>query len=84
MTSIGGLPPGLAASAARVGGASTVLDEEAVSAFVTEQLSAHPFDGRSVRLAGGADRQPVYPGTPPSSWPVVGHRLDGCSLLLGG
>ena len=48
MTFIGELPAGLAASAARVGDASTVLDEEAVSAFVTEQLAAHPFDGRSV------------------------------------
>jgi nickel-dependent lactate racemase len=48
MTFIGDLPPGLAASAARVGDASTVLDEETVSAFVTEQLTAHPFDGRSV------------------------------------
>src|SRR4051812_16039930 len=48
MTFIGELPAGLAASAARVGDASTVLDEETVSAFVIEQLAAHPFDGRSV------------------------------------
>src|SRR5690349_1942306 len=48
MTLIGDLPPGLAASAARVGDASTVLDDGAVSAFVAEQLAAHPFDGRSV------------------------------------
>jgi nickel-dependent lactate racemase len=48
MTFIGELSAGLAASAARVGDASTVLDEEAVSTFVTEQLAAHPFDGRSV------------------------------------
>ena len=48
MTLIGDLPPGLAASAARVGDASTVLDDDAVSAFIAEQLAAHPFDGRSV------------------------------------
>src|SRR3954452_5825726 len=48
MTLIGELPPGLAASAARVGDASTVLDDGAVSAFIAEQLAAHPFDGRSV------------------------------------
>src|SRR3954451_3123338 len=48
MTLIGQLPPGLAASAARVGDASTVLDDGAVSAFIAEQLAAHPFDGRSV------------------------------------
>ncbi len=48
MTSTSALPPGLAASAARVGDASTVLDDEQVVAFVTEQLTAHPFDGRSV------------------------------------
>ncbi|MGA5298950.1 lactate racemase domain-containing protein [Nucisporomicrobium flavum] len=48
MTSISALPPGLAASAARVGDAGTVLGDEEVTAFVTEQLTAHPFDGRSV------------------------------------
>jgi nickel-dependent lactate racemase len=48
MTSISALPPGLAASAARIGDASTVLDDEQIAAFVTEQLTAHPFDGRSV------------------------------------
>jgi nickel-dependent lactate racemase len=48
MTLIGDLPPGSAASAARVGDASTVLAEDAVTDFVTEQLAAHPFDGRSV------------------------------------
>ncbi len=48
MTSIDALPPGLAATAARVGDASTVLDDEQVTAFITEQLAAHPFDGRSV------------------------------------
>src|SRR4029079_14990348 len=48
MTLIGELPPGLAAAAARVGDASTVLDDGAVSAFIAEQLAAHPFDGRSV------------------------------------
>jgi nickel-dependent lactate racemase len=48
MTLIGDLPRGLAASAARVGDASTVLDDEEVTAFVAEQLGAHPFDGRSV------------------------------------
>src|SRR3712207_8531504 len=48
MTSIGELPPTLAASAARVGDASSVLDDEQVTAFVAEQLARHPFDGRSV------------------------------------
>ena len=48
MTLIGEVPAGLAASAARIGDAATVLDEGAVSAFVLEQLAAHPFDGRSV------------------------------------
>src|ERR671921_114101 len=48
MTSISALPPGLAASAARVGDASTVLDDDAVTAFISERLAAHPFDGRSV------------------------------------
>jgi nickel-dependent lactate racemase len=42
------VPPGLAAAAARIGDAATVLDEDQVSAFVREQLAAHPFDGRSV------------------------------------
>ncbi len=48
MTLIGEVPPGLAASAARIGDATTVLDEDRVTAFVHEQLAAHPFDGRSV------------------------------------
>ncbi|MEV4704307.1 lactate racemase domain-containing protein [Actinoplanes sp. NPDC049316] len=48
MTSISALPPGLAASAARVGDAGTVLGDAEVTAFITEQLAAHPFDGRSV------------------------------------
>ena len=48
MTLIGDPRPGPAASAARVGDASIVLDDEVVSAFVAEQLAAHPFDGRSV------------------------------------
>ncbi|KUI45286.1 hypothetical protein AU197_13775 [Mycobacterium sp. IS-1590] len=48
MTLIGEVPPGLAASAARVGGAATVLTEDEVTEFVHEQLGAHPFDGRSV------------------------------------
>src|ERR671921_1001012 len=48
MTLIGEVPPGLAASAARIGDAATVLDEDLVTAFVQEQLAAHPFDGRSV------------------------------------
>jgi hypothetical protein len=48
MTLIGEVPPGLAASAARIGDAATVLDEDQVTAFVQEQLAAHPFDGRSV------------------------------------
>jgi nickel-dependent lactate racemase len=42
------VPPGLAAAAARIGDAATVLDEDEVSRFVHEQLEAHPFDGRSV------------------------------------
>jgi nickel-dependent lactate racemase len=48
MTSIGELPPGLAASAARIGDPSAVLDDEQVTAFIAEQLGTHPFDGRSV------------------------------------
>lgn len=48
MTLIGEVPPGLAASAARIGDATTVLDDDQVTAFVREQLAAHPFDGRSV------------------------------------
>jgi hypothetical protein len=48
MTLTRDLPAGLAASAARVGDASTVLDDDTVSAFIAEQLAAHPFDGRSV------------------------------------
>src|SRR3954462_10265030 len=48
MTLIGEVPPGLAATAARIGDATTVLDEDQVTAFVHEQLAAHPFDGRSV------------------------------------
>jgi nickel-dependent lactate racemase len=42
MTSIGEVP------AARLGDAVTVLDEDQVTAFVRERLTAHPFDGRSV------------------------------------
>jgi nickel-dependent lactate racemase len=48
MTVIGEVPPGLAARAARVGDAATVLDRAQVTGFVHEQLAAHPFDGRSV------------------------------------
>jgi len=48
MTLISALPPGLAASAARAGDASTVLDDEQITAFITEQLTAYPFEGRSV------------------------------------
>jgi nickel-dependent lactate racemase len=48
MTSIRELPPGLAASAARAGDSSTILDEGAVTAFIIEQLGRYPFDGRSV------------------------------------
>jgi nickel-dependent lactate racemase len=48
MTLIGEVPPGLAATAARIGDAATVLDEDQVAGFVHEQLGAHPFDGRSV------------------------------------
>lgn len=48
MTLIGEVPPGLAASAARIGDATAVLDADQVVGFVHEQLAAHPFDGRSV------------------------------------
>ncbi|KUI48497.1 hypothetical protein AU198_21290 [Mycobacterium sp. GA-1199] len=48
MTLIGEVPPGLAATAARIGGATTVLTEDEVTQFVHEQLGAHAFDGRSV------------------------------------
>jgi nickel-dependent lactate racemase len=48
MTTIGELPPGLAASAARIGDEAALLDAQHVTAFITEQLAGHPFDGRSV------------------------------------
>ncbi len=48
MTPIERVPAELAAGAARIGDAGTVLDEDRVTAFVGEQLAAHPFDGRSV------------------------------------
>lgn len=48
MTLIGEVPPGLAASAARIGDADAVLTEQQVADFVREKLAAHPFDGRSV------------------------------------
>ena len=48
MTVVRDLPPGLAASAARIGDATGVLADDQVAAFVHEQLAAHPFDGRSV------------------------------------
>jgi nickel-dependent lactate racemase len=48
MTLIGEVPPGLAAAAARIGDAATVLDEDQVTGFVREQFAGHPFDGRSV------------------------------------
>jgi nickel-dependent lactate racemase len=48
MTLIGDVPAGLAATAARIGDATTVLGEDQVTGFVLEQLAAHPFDGRSV------------------------------------
>ena len=48
MTLIGEVPPGLAATAARIGDATTVLDEDQVAGFVREQLAAQEFDGRSV------------------------------------
>ena len=48
VTLIGEVPAGLADAAARVGDATTVLDEREVTAFVRDQLDAHPFDGRSV------------------------------------
>jgi nickel-dependent lactate racemase len=48
MTVVRDLPAGLAASAARIGDAAGVLDDDQVTAFVHEQLAAHPFDGRRV------------------------------------
>jgi nickel-dependent lactate racemase len=48
VTLIGEVPPGLAASAARVGDASTVLGDDQVTAFIADQLGKHAFDGRSV------------------------------------
>ncbi|MFB9743596.1 lactate racemase domain-containing protein, partial [Pseudonocardia sulfidoxydans] len=48
MTFIGEVPPGLAAAAARIGDATTVLDADQVTAFVLRELADHPFDGRSV------------------------------------
>jgi hypothetical protein len=48
MALIGDLPAGLAATAARLGDATTVLDDDTVSTFIAEQLAAHPVDGRSV------------------------------------
>ena len=48
MTLLREIPPGLAASAARLGDATTVLEEEQITAFVRERLVTHPFNGRSV------------------------------------
>lgn len=51
MTPTGEFPPDLATlagAAARIGDASTVLTDDQVVAFIDEQLSGHPFDGRSV------------------------------------
>jgi nickel-dependent lactate racemase len=48
MTLIGELPPGLAASAARIGAADSVLSEAEVEGFIRDQLAAHPLAGRSV------------------------------------
>lgn len=48
MTLIGEVPPELAASATRIGDATTVLDENQVTDFVREQLAAYSFDGKSV------------------------------------
>jgi hypothetical protein len=48
MTLIADLPSGLAGSAARVGDATTVLDDAQITSFVTDRLGAHAFDGRSV------------------------------------
>lgn len=42
------VPDGLAASAARIGGPDGVLSDAVASAFIVEQLRAHPFDGKSV------------------------------------
>ncbi|HEY0812905.1 MAG TPA: lactate racemase domain-containing protein [Pseudonocardia sp.] len=47
-TLIGEVPAGLAATAARIGDAATVLAPEQVTGFVREQLARYPFDGRSV------------------------------------
>ena len=41
-------PDQLAAGAARIGGATGVLGDDQVSAFVREQLAAVDLDGRSV------------------------------------
>ena len=48
MTLIGEVPSGLAATAARIGDGTTVLDEDHVARFVHDQLADYPFDGRSV------------------------------------
>ena len=48
MTLIGEVPPGLAATAARIGDEHTRLSAEAVTGFIREQLTEYPFDGRSV------------------------------------
>ena len=49
MTLIVDVPPGLAASAARVGDASTVLDDEQVTSSIADRLGAHPFRLRRCR-----------------------------------
>jgi nickel-dependent lactate racemase len=41
-------PAGLAASADRIGDASTILSEKQVIELIAERLAEHPFDGRSV------------------------------------
>ena len=60
MTLIGEVPPGLAATAARIGDAATVLDEDQVTGFVQEQLAAPPVR-RAQRLRAGARRDPDLP-----------------------
>jgi hypothetical protein len=74
MTLLREIPSGLAASAARLSDATTVLEEEQITAFVRERLDAHPFDGRSVRRTA-----PGHHGSPFGSCPHRA-RLAGASI----
>ena len=76
MTLIGEVPPGLAATAARIGDAATVLDEDQVTAFVREQLARPPFDGRSVCVLV-PDAHPHLPAAAAAAAPCTARCTGG-------